>query len=398
MVGSPFPSIAFLWPALLAASVSDAASTMAGEFAHLAATAEEAEPPVVPPRWASANEIALELPTMRLRDFSAGATGAPTLVCAPFALHGASVADFAPGHSLVATLRASGRGRLFVTDWRSASPEARFYSIDTYLADLNFAVDAVGEKVDLIGLCQGGWMALAFAARFPNKVRRLVLAGAPVDIAAGPSLLSRLTDSLPMATFREMVQAGEGRVLGRRVLGLWGPVRLGADVIAEILQVPPERLAARAAPAGAVRGVARLHGRPARHLLSASGRVALQTKPARHRALRRARPSTRSRRVARADLSHRRARRRAGRARAGVRHRAARRHAARVGAHRNRPVPPPRPVHGRRGIAHGVAGNCRVDGSGFVGKRCGGRSRRTSCGVLSALRAPLFTVDPDQCR
>jgi poly(3-hydroxybutyrate) depolymerase len=246
MAGSPFPSIAFLWPALLAASVSDAASAMAGEFAHLAATAEEAEPPVVPPRWASANEIALELPTMRLRDFSAGTTGAPTLVCAPFALHGASVADFAPGHSLVATLRASGRGRLFVTDWRSASPEARFYSIDTYLADLNVAVDAVGEKVDLIGLCQGGWMALAFAARFPNKVRRLVLAGAPVDIAAGPSLLSRLTDSLPMATFREMVQAGEGRVLGRRVLGLWGPVRLGADVIAEILQVPPERLAARA--------------------------------------------------------------------------------------------------------------------------------------------------------
>jgi len=234
-----------MWPALLAASVSDAASAVASEFAQLAAAAEEAEPPLVAPRWASANEIALELATMRVRDFSGGSAGEPTLICAPFALHGATIADFAPGHSLVATLRAVGRERLFVTDWRSAAPEARFNSIDTYLADLNVAVDTLGGTADLVGLCQGGWMALAFAARFPEKVRKLVLAGAPVDIAAGASLLSRLTDSLPMAAFRDIVQAGEGRVLGRRVLGLWGPIQLGPDASAEILQVAPERLAAR---------------------------------------------------------------------------------------------------------------------------------------------------------
>src|SRR5215471_14685056 len=246
MATSPFPSIAFLWPALVAASVSDAASALASEYAHLAAEAEADEPPPVPPRWASPNEVALELAAMRLRDFSDGAAGRPTLVCAPFALHGATIADFAPGHSLVATLRKAGRGRVFVTDWRSASPEARFNSIDSYLAELNVAVDAVGAPLDLVGLCQGGWMALIFAARFPEKVRKLVLAGAPVDIAAGHSWLSRMTDSLPMATFREIVQAGQGRVFGRLVLGLWGPPRLGADAIAEILQVAQEQLAARA--------------------------------------------------------------------------------------------------------------------------------------------------------
>jgi len=62
MATSLYPSIAFLWPALVAASVSDAASALASEFAHLAAAAEEAEPPVVAPRWASANEIALISP------------------------------------------------------------------------------------------------------------------------------------------------------------------------------------------------------------------------------------------------------------------------------------------------------------------------------------------------
>ncbi|HXW26635.1 MAG TPA: alpha/beta fold hydrolase [Xanthobacteraceae bacterium] len=244
MATSPFPSIAFLWPALVAASVSDAAAAVASEFAHLAGSID-AEPAAPAPRWASPNEIALELSTMRLRDFSQGASGAPTLVCAPFALHGATIADFAPAHSLVAALMRAGRGRLLVTDWRSAQPEARFNSIDSYVAELNVAVDAIGDKVDLVGLCQGGWMALIYAARFPAKVRKLVLAGAPVDIGAGQSLLSRITDSLPMSAFRDIVQAGEGRVLGRRVLGLWGPPRFGPEEIAEILQVAPESLAAR---------------------------------------------------------------------------------------------------------------------------------------------------------
>jgi pimeloyl-ACP methyl ester carboxylesterase len=31
-------------------------------------------------------------------------------------------------------------------------------------------IDELGGKVDLIGLCQGGWMALIYAARFPEKV------------------------------------------------------------------------------------------------------------------------------------------------------------------------------------------------------------------------------------
>jgi poly(3-hydroxybutyrate) depolymerase len=243
MATTPFPSIAFLWPALVAASVSDAASALASEFAHLAGSSD-AEPAGPEPPWTTPHEIALELPTMRLRDFSTGSTGVPTLVCAPFALHGATIADFAPDHSLVAALQAAGRGRLLVTDWRSAVPETRFNSIDSYLAELNVAVDTLGKTVDLVGLCQGGWMALIFAARFPTKVRKLVLAGAPVDISAKQSLLSRMTDSLPMSAFREMVQAGEGRVLGRSVLGLWGPLCLGADAIAEILQVAPASLAA----------------------------------------------------------------------------------------------------------------------------------------------------------
>jgi poly(3-hydroxyalkanoate) synthetase len=172
--------------------------------------------------WTSANTIALELASMRLRNFSSLPDGPATLICAPYALHRATIADFAPGHSVVETLCRNGLSRVFVTDWRSATPETRYFTIDNYLADLNVGVDELGPPVDLIGLCQGGWLALVYAARFPKKVRRLVLVGAPIDIAAAPSQLSRFVADMPSTMFDGFVRSGEGIVHGGQMLGMWG--------------------------------------------------------------------------------------------------------------------------------------------------------------------------------
>src|SRR5271169_543711 len=172
--------------------------------------------------WTTSNTVALELASMRLRNFSTGTGGLATLICAPYALHGATIADFAPGHSVVERLCQGGLSRVFVTDWRSATPETRYFSIDNYLADLNVAVDELGPPVDLIGLCQGGWLALVYAARFPKKVRRLVLVGAPIDISAAKSSLSNFAADVPLRMFHELVQLGEGIVHGQQMLGMWG--------------------------------------------------------------------------------------------------------------------------------------------------------------------------------
>ncbi|MGO4716120.1 alpha/beta fold hydrolase [Bradyrhizobium sp. 2TAF24] len=157
---------------------------------------------------------------MRLRDFSATDGGQATLICAPYALHSALIADFAPGHSLVETLRAEGIGRLYLTDWRSATPDMRFLTIDSYLADLNVAIDDIGTPVDLIGLCQGGWLSLVYAARFPEKVRRLVLVGTPVDVAI-ESELTRSVAAAPPGAFEALVTGGGGLVQGEQLLHLW---------------------------------------------------------------------------------------------------------------------------------------------------------------------------------
>jgi poly(3-hydroxyalkanoate) synthetase len=223
-----------LWPIIAAATASDALATYFNDLA-LAVIDDAALPEL---SWSTPNRIALELATVRLRDFSTGSSGVPTLICAPYALHGATIADFAPGHSLVQALRKAGLTRVFLTEWRSASPEMRWLSIDNYLADMNVVVDAFGAPVDLIGLCQGGWMALIYAARFPAKVRRLVLAGAPVDIRAAESWMSEVARRTPLSVFDELVQLGGGRVLGRRVLELWGAT-LEAEESVRVLQLPP---------------------------------------------------------------------------------------------------------------------------------------------------------------
>jgi len=237
--GQPNPSLLFLWPAFAAASVGDVAAALARHFTNLAVGLDG--PSAKEPDWATPHTIALELEAVKLRDFTKrtkdGSTSSfPTLLCAPFALHGAAICDLADDHSLVAGLRAAGLAQLFVTDWRSATPEMRHRGIDDYLADFNVLVDEIGPPVDIVGLCQGGYMALIYAARFPEKVRKLVLAAAPVDISAGTSALSGVAAASPLAMFHEIVRLGDGLVAGRRVLKFWAPDAVEVEDIRQLLQ------------------------------------------------------------------------------------------------------------------------------------------------------------------
>jgi poly(3-hydroxyalkanoate) synthetase len=229
------PQFTLFWPALAAASASEIASFMAAQFLALSGSAGNSgaseEPEGVTP-----GGIALELNTARLHDFTTAKSGVPTLLCTPFALHRAAVADLANGHSLVGALRGAGIDRLFMVNWRSASAEMRFLGIDDYLADLNVLVDHVGGSVDFVGLCQGGWLSLLYAARFPAKVRKLVLAGTPVDIAAEQSGLSGMTDATPLAVFQGLVRVGDGRVIGRDIARFWGIDSVDANEIRRSLQ------------------------------------------------------------------------------------------------------------------------------------------------------------------
>lgn len=174
-----------------------------------------------PPQWATPNTVRLDLPTMALREFAPLDGSVPVLVDAPYAGHSSTIADYAPGQSLVGTLLESGAGSVFVPDWKPATQRMRYFDIDTYLADLNVAVDDLGGVVHLVGLCQGGWLSAMFAARFPGKVKSLVLAGSPIDTDAGNGPIRQLAHELPLATYRDMVELGNGLMLGEVMLTGW---------------------------------------------------------------------------------------------------------------------------------------------------------------------------------
>lgn len=213
--------VPFMWPMAAAASMAEQGLELYAR--NLSFLAEEAKiHHERRPAPATANRVALDLRTMAFRDYSAtGAGGVPTIVDAPFAGHSAMIADYHKGQSLIETLLANGVERVFLTDWKSATEDMKDFEIDQYLAELNVCVDDLGGRVNLVGLCQGGWMSAMYAARFPAKVASLVLAGSPIDTDAGDGPVKTMAHTYPTAFYEDLVAAGGGLMRGETMLRGW---------------------------------------------------------------------------------------------------------------------------------------------------------------------------------
>lgn len=188
------------------------------------------------PQLATPNRVRLDLRTMALRDYGT-AGGIPTLVDAPYAGHTAVIADYHKGQSLVETLLANGVGHVALTDWKSATEDMKDLEIDNYLADMVVAIDDLGGRVNLVGLCQGGWVTTMLAARFPEKVNTLVLAGAPIDTNAGQGPIKRLAHELPLSFYEELVELGGGLMRGKFMLQGWKNMHPAQHYIKEHIEL-----------------------------------------------------------------------------------------------------------------------------------------------------------------
>jgi len=173
------------------------------------------------PRMATRNTERIKLRTLTLREYGRADGGIPTLVVAPYAGHTSVIADYYPGQSLVETLLSNGVAHVLLTDWHSATEDMKDLEIDNYLADLCVVIDDIGGLVNLVGLCQGGWISAMMAARFPDKVARLVLAGSPIDAGAGDGPLKQMVDRTPLSFYEDLVRAGAGLMRGSFMLQGW---------------------------------------------------------------------------------------------------------------------------------------------------------------------------------
>lgn len=185
------------------------------EFIELSTIAKREKP-----QWTTPNEVVGELDTFKLRKFSVNLsdTAIPTLVLPPYAGHYSTIADYAEGQSLVQTLMDAGVENVYSLDYNSATPLMKDYSIDNYLAALNVYIDDIansqGDKVNLVGLCQGGWFAALYAARFPQNVQSLVIAGSPIDTHAGEGHLEITVRENEASFFERLVSMGNGLMNG----------------------------------------------------------------------------------------------------------------------------------------------------------------------------------------
>ena len=172
------------------------------------------------PKLATPNKVRLDLRTMVVREYGRPG-GIPALVHAPFAGHSAMIADYQKGQSLVETLLSNGVKHVALTDWKSATSDMKDFDIDNYLEEVVIAIDDLGGYVNLVGLCQGGWAAAMVAARFPDKVNSLVLAGAPLDTDAGDGPVKKMAHEYPMSFFEGLVALGGGLMRGEMMLQGW---------------------------------------------------------------------------------------------------------------------------------------------------------------------------------
>lgn len=171
---------------------------------------------------ASDQSVHLRLRTVELRDHGSGTiTGIPTIVVAPFVGQATAIADHDAGHSLMAVLRSAGCGPLYLTSWRSATPDMADLGLGDYLEDLLVCIDDLGGRVNLVGLGLGGWMCALLAARFPERVTALVLAGTPIDGEAVDGPMRRLVVGTPLSTHRSLVRAGKGVLPGDFLFEAW---------------------------------------------------------------------------------------------------------------------------------------------------------------------------------
>jgi polyhydroxyalkanoate synthase subunit PhaC len=102
--------------------------------------------------------------------------------------------DLQPDRSFIRRLIAEGVD-VYVIDWGYPTRADRYKTMEDYiLGDLNHCVDFVREKhglekVNLLGVCQGGTFSLIYSALHPEKIRNLITLVTPVEFADNDGLL-----------------------------------------------------------------------------------------------------------------------------------------------------------------------------------------------------------------
>ncbi len=124
--------------------------------------------------------------------------------------------DLQPDRSFIRKLISEGID-VYVIDWGYPTRTDRYKSMEDYiLGDLDHCVDYVRQahgidKVNLLGVCQGGTFSLIYSALNPDKVKNLITLVTPVEFADNDGLLFKWSRDMDVDT---MVESFGGLIPG----------------------------------------------------------------------------------------------------------------------------------------------------------------------------------------
>jgi polyhydroxyalkanoate synthase len=151
--------------------------------------------------------------------------------------------DLQEDRSLIRGLLAQGLD-VYLIDWGYPDGADRFTTLSDYVEEfLHGSVEEILkshglEKLNLLGVCQGGVLSLCYAALHPERVRNLITMVTPVDFHTPADLLSKWVRKIDIAAW-----VGDGNVSGAALNQLFlslMPFRLTQQKYVELLRGPPE--------------------------------------------------------------------------------------------------------------------------------------------------------------
>ncbi|MBV8400989.1 MAG: class III poly(R)-hydroxyalkanoic acid synthase subunit PhaC [Acetobacteraceae bacterium] len=174
----------------------------------------------------------------------------PALIC--YGLVGRwTMTDLQEDRSLVQNLLNLGVD-LYTVDWGNPSRADRFLTLDDYVNSyLDECVQQICEragvdKINLLGVCEGGVFAACYAALHPEMIKNLVLTITPIDFHAdlenrklGHGFINQWTRSLPPEEVDRLIEAHgnlPGELMGA-VFSLMTPMRTLLKYNLDLLEI-----------------------------------------------------------------------------------------------------------------------------------------------------------------
>lgn len=136
------------------------------------------------------------------------------------------VLDLAPRHSFIEALQRRGHA-VYLVDWgRPDASDAGLSLADYVTGYLATALQRVRQRhgrvaIDLVGICQGGVLALCLASLAPRAIHRLATLVTPVDFRTPGDPLARLAHGIEP---RDLL-AADGNLPGQVLAGLFALLR-----------------------------------------------------------------------------------------------------------------------------------------------------------------------------